>query len=144
MSISIEFNQRSDVWGAVASALCLVHCLASPFLFVAHTGHVHGHHSHPFWWGLLDVLFIIISFLAVFWSVKNTSRNWMKYALWTSWALLTASILNEKLQLVPLAEAFTYIPSIALVALHLYNRKYCKCREEDCCSNTKKYVPNGD
>ena len=126
-------NRKSDILGSVASSLCLAHCLATPFLFVAHSGHVHGHHTHPFWWGILDMLFIGISLDAVYWSAKNTSKKWMRYALWFSWAFLSFVIINEKLGIFHLAEEIIYFPSIALVVLHLYNRKYCQCSNEDCC-----------
>ncbi|AWX45992.1 hypothetical protein HME9304_03024 [Flagellimonas maritima] len=135
MAISLKFSAQSDTWGSFASSLCLVHCLATPFLFAAHTGHVQGHHSSPFWWGFLDILFIIISLLAVFWSVRNTSKYWMKFALWVSWIFLATVILNEKLELVLLAEEIIYVPSLALVVLHLYNRKYCQCGNNGCCAN---------
>ncbi len=133
MAKAISFKTNSDIFGSAASTLCLVHCLATPLLFAAHAGHVHGHHSHPVWWGALDLVFIVISFAAVFWSVKHTSKSWMKYALWISWVLLAFVIVNEKLGMVHLAEAVIYGPSLALVGLHLYNRRYCKCENEDCC-----------
>jgi len=103
-------------------------------LFAAHTGHVHGHHNSPIWWGFLDMIFIAISFLAVFWSVRNTSKNWMKFALWSSWSVLAGVIVNEKIQLLTLKEILIYFPSIALIVLHLLNRRYCQCSKEDeCC-----------
>lgn len=132
---TITITQKSDIIGSLASGLCLIHCLATPFLFAAHANHIHEHHhhSHPFWWGLLDILFIGISFFAVLWSVRNTSSNWMKFALWISWSLLAFVILNEKLQLVFIPELFIFVPSILLVVFHLYNKKYCQCNNEDCC-----------
>ncbi|MEM7085266.1 MAG: MerC domain-containing protein [Bacteroidota bacterium] len=132
---TISFHRTPDLVGSVFSTMCLAHCLATPFLFAAHAGHVHGHHSHPFWWGILDLVFIGISCAAVYWSAKNTSKGWMQYALWFSWGFLAFVIINEKLALVHIVEEIIYIPSIALVALHLYNRKYCKCANEDCCAS---------
>ncbi|MEM7185274.1 MAG: MerC domain-containing protein [Bacteroidota bacterium] len=132
---AIKTGAKSDIWGSAASTLCLAHCLATPFLFAAHTGHVHGHHEHPFWWGVLDLVFIGVSMLAVYWSARHTSKQWMRFALWVSWGLLTFVILNEKLQMVHLAEAAIYFPSLALVGLHLYNRKYCQCANDACCVN---------
>jgi len=133
---TIKLTTTANILGAAASALCLVHCLITPLLFTVHTAHQHGHGSSPVWWGLLDMLFIGISFLAVFWSVKNTSKNWMKYALWISWILLAGIIVNEKIQIMMLAEVLIYIPSMALVVLHLYNRNYCQCSDESCCAHT--------
>ncbi len=133
MNKIISLKYRSDILGSAASALCLAHCVATPFLFVAHSGHVHGHHTHPFWWGILDLFFIAISFIAVYWSVMNTSKNWMRYAMWVSWGALAFVILNEKIGAIHLVEEMIYIPSLALVGLHLYNRKYCRCDDENCC-----------
>ncbi|MEM9025186.1 MAG: MerC domain-containing protein, partial [Bacteroidota bacterium] len=51
-------KNNPDMFGAVASGLCLIHCLATPFLFVAGAG-AHAHHPEsPFWWGLIDVVFL--------------------------------------------------------------------------------------
>ena len=143
MISTIKIRSISDLLGSTASTLCLTHCLVTPFLFAAHTGHVHGHHTHPFWWGLIDIFFIGVSLLAVYWSTKNSSKRWMKFALWISWAMLAFIILNEKMELVPIAEALIYIPSIALVVLHLYNRRYCQCGNEMCCSDVKVNRRNG-
>lgn len=122
--------------GVAASSLCLVHCLATPFLFTIQAGNLHHHHLHPFWWGLLDIFFIFVSLVAVYWSARNTSKKWMKYALWISWVLLTAVILNEKLEVMHITESFIYFPSISLVVLHLYNRKYCQCVDDSCCTTS--------
>ena len=131
-------KDQSDLLGAIASGLCLIHCLATPFLFVAHAGvHAHGHHDghhaeSPFWWGLIDITLLIVSLTAVYWSVKNTSKQWMKYALYASWAFLAFIILNEKFEMMHLAEAWVYFPALSLVVLHVYNRKYCQCADEAC------------
>ncbi len=143
MKASITLTDHPNIWGSFTSGLCLAHCVATPFLFAAHPGHVHGHHAHPFWWGCIDVLFIVLSFLAVFWSVRNTSKYWMKYALWISWALLAVLVVNEKLELLPVAEAFFYFPSIALIVLHLYNRKYCRCPNECCVHENQSLKGDG-
>lgn len=131
---ALKINSRSDIFGSTASALCLAHCLATPLLFAAHTGHAHDHGASPFWWGILDIVFIVVAWFAVYWSAKHTSRNWMRYGLWISWGLLAFVILNEKFELLHLAESVIYVPSLALIGLHLYNRKYCQCEDENCCA----------
>ncbi|HAS47513.1 MAG TPA: MerC domain-containing protein [Microscillaceae bacterium] len=137
---NLQFIQRprkSDLVGASASTLCLIHCVATPFLFVAEASVAHHHHGHghghtPLWWGLIDIFFIIISFVAVYFSAKTTSKNWVKYALFASWAFLTFIILNEKLEGIHLAEEWVYLPALSLVGLHLYNRRYCQCEDDGC------------
>ncbi|MEM1000261.1 MAG: MerC domain-containing protein [Bacteroidota bacterium] len=138
--MATTFNfKRSDTWGALASGLCLIHCVATPFIFIAHAGahehgHEHGHaHASPLWWGTIDIIFLAVSLLAVAWSARNTSKNWMRYALIGSWLGLALVIINEKVGLLHLPEEAIYLPALALVGLHLYNRRYCQCDEEECC-----------
>ena len=61
----------------------------------------------------------------------------MKYALWLSWMVLSFVVLNEKISLIPLWEEAVYVPALALVFFHLYNRKYCTCDQEQCCADEK-------
>jgi len=119
-----HIRKNSDSWGIVASSLCLAHCLVTPFLFMAHTGAVVLHETHPIWWKSLDILFLGLSFVAIRRSVKITSEPKMKYAFWASWILLFIIIINEKLHMFPLAEEAIYVVSLLLVILHIYNLKY--------------------
>jgi hypothetical protein len=129
---TFQFTSKSDIIGAMASSLCLIHCLATPLLFVTQAGILGIGDSYLEWWGIIDVIFLIVSFIAIWWSSKNTSKRWVRFALWVSWLLLALVIINEKLSLFPLFEEAIYVPSISLVFLHLYNRKYCRCKEGEC------------
>ena len=129
---SVQFTSKSDVIGATASGLCLIHCLATPFLFVAQAGLLSNEESHPQWWGVLDLVFLFISLMAIWWSVKATSKKWMRMALWASWSVLAIVVVNEKLSLFPLAEQVIYVPAVGLIFFHLYNRRYCQCNNEIC------------
>lgn len=126
-----RLSQKPNLIGAWASALCLIHCLTTPLLYIVQVGLV----SHPKWWGVLDILFLFISLFAIYHSSKTTTKNWMRFALWISWSLLALIVMNEKLSLFPLVEEAIYIPSIALIFFHLLNRKYCQCQDEECCSH---------
>lgn len=132
-----QLNSKSDFVGAFASGLCLVHCVAAPFLFVAHAGVAAYGDAHPLWWGFLDMVFLGISLAAVWWSARTTSKKWMRNALWISWSLLAIIVFNEKLSLFPLMEQAIYAPTIALIFLHIQNRKYCTCADAQCCGNEK-------
>ncbi|MEX0315230.1 MAG: MerC domain-containing protein [Allomuricauda sp.] len=123
---TIDFTSKSDIIGATTSALCLVHCVATPFLFVVQAGVASAGEAKPQWWGVLDLVFLVISLFAIVWSSKTTQKRWVGYALWISWLVLAMVILNEKFSLVPLIEEVVYIPALGLVILHLYNRKYCQ------------------
>ncbi|WP_405246507.1 MULTISPECIES: MerC domain-containing protein [unclassified Cellulophaga] len=131
----IVLKQKADILGTLASILCLVHCMATPFLFMAQAGSVFCCEDPPAWWKFMDYLFLAISFVAIQWSTKTTTIKWLAPALWLSWLALAAILLNEKLELIALPEPVVYIPAIALVSLHLYNRKHCKCNVDKCCVN---------
>lgn len=128
-------TQKPDTFGALASGLCMVHCLATPLLFIAHACAEHGCASAPNWWKSLDYFFLGVSFFAVYRSAQITSKKFMKPLLWLSWAALFMAIINEKLEFLNLPESFTYVPALSLVALHVYNLKYCQCKTDNCCSN---------
>ncbi|MDF4202937.1 MerC domain-containing protein [Maribacter sp. SA7] len=131
----ILLKQKSDILGSLASTLCLVHCIATPLLFLAQASATTLSSGPPTWWKSLDYLFLIISFAAIFWTTKTTTINWLKPLMWISYFVLSAIIINEKLELFPIPEVAIYVPTVALVILHLYNRKYCKCATDNCCVN---------
>lgn len=131
----IQIKQKPDLLGTYASSLCLIHCLATPFVFIAQTGVAACCTTTPEWWKFLDFIFLVISFFAIYWSTKTTTITWVKPMLWVSWFALLIVILNEKLAMFPLAEWVIYVPALALIILHLYNRKHCKCKIDTCCAN---------
>jgi len=124
---------NSDSIGAMASSLCLIHCVATPFIFIAQTCSATCCESAPTWWTIIDYVFLAISFFAVYWSSNNSSKQWVKYSLWFNWIALCLLIINEKLQLYTIPEGFIYLPAITLFILHLYNQKYCRCNNNQCC-----------
>ncbi|WP_298504397.1 MerC domain-containing protein [uncultured Maribacter sp.] len=129
----ILVKQKSDILGTLASTLCLVHCMATPFIFIAQAGSAICCHTPPTWWKFMDYFFLILSFFAIYWSTKTTSIKWIKPMLWISWFTLLFVLLNEKMGVFPLAEAVIYVPALALIFLHLYNKKYCNCNTDKCC-----------
>jgi len=139
----VNIQRSSDIVGAAASTLCLIHCLLTPLLFVVQAGIAHGHSSHPYWWGVLDWMFAAISLFAVAWSARKTSLKWVGIALWISWVALIALIANEKTGWVQLAEWTIYVPAILLVLLHLYNHQSSHIRcDGNACKNWNGRNPN--
>lgn len=130
MNISL---QKPDTIGALASSLCMIHCLMTPVLFAVQSYSAVNLETAPLWWKNLDFLFLSISVFAVYRSTKNSTHNLIKYALWMSWFILFTLILNEKLIWFALPEIITYTAAITLSTLHLYNLKYCQCKSESCC-----------
>ncbi|WP_062058921.1 MerC domain-containing protein [Aquimarina longa] len=133
----ILIKQKSDIIGTLSSSLCLIHCIATPFLFIAQTGSATCCDAPPTWWKFMDYFFLTISYFAIYWSTKTTTLNWVKPLLWLSWFALLLVIMNEKLELLPLSEAIIYVPAFALMILHLYNKKHCNCSTDKCCTNER-------
>ncbi len=125
--------KKPDTVGAIASILCMLHCVLTPFLFLTYPGQIDHVQESPVWWQNFNYIFIIISFFAVYKSVKTTSNSIIKYALWSSWIVLLSLIINEQYEWVSLPEFMTYITTSLLAILHIYNLNYCQC--ENC---TKK------
>jgi hypothetical protein len=133
----LNFTSSSDIIGASASAMCFIHCLVTPFLFVAYSNTVIIENTYPWWWGILDIVFLLISLFAVYWSTYNTSKQFIKYTFWTLWILLALIIINEKWEIVHVAEVFIHLTTLGLVFLHFYNRRYCQCENDKCCVDAK-------
>lgn len=130
-------KQKPDTFGSLASALCLAHCIATPFLFISQTCAITCCEDTPIWWKFIDYIFLIISFFAVYWTTLTTTISWIKSVLWASWLGLTLIIINEKFEWFTLPESIIYIPAFTLILAHLYNKKYCGCRKDSCCTNEK-------
>lgn len=129
-----------DIIGASASGLCLIHCIATPFIFVAKacTATASCCSEAPLWWRAVDYLFIVVSFMAIYYSTKNSSKKWVVNAMWVSWALLVLVVIGESF----LGESFLggsiptlimYLPAFSIIGLHFYNMRYCKCSTDSCC-----------
>jgi hypothetical protein len=127
--------QKPDNIGVLASTLCMIHCLASPFLFIAQTCSKTCCVATPMWWKWIDYLFIIISFFAIRRSTQLSTNNSIKLGLWLSWIALLVVIINENIGFLYLSETYKYIAAFSLVALHLYNQKYCQCKNDKCCTH---------
>ncbi|BDS11567.1 MerC domain-containing protein [Aureispira anguillae] len=127
-------SQKSDTFGAIASTLCLIHCISTPFIFALQTCSASCCKNSPGWWQAIDYLFLGISFFAVWQSARTTSKHWVAYALWASWIGIFVVLLNEKLAILPVLNHLLYVPALTLVVLHLYNQKYCHCSGTECCN----------
>ena len=131
--------QHPDTLGAINSSLCVIHCFATPFLFLtqAQTSLVELS-TVPLWWQLLNYVFIVVSFFAVKRTVKNSSNELVKSLLWVLWVLLSALILNEEFEIMHMPELLTYFAGMSLASLHIYNLKYCQCEDENYCPPENK------
>ncbi|QDO94895.1 MerC domain-containing protein [Formosa sediminum] len=133
----IILKQKPDELGALVSTLCLIHCVATPFIFIVQSCAITACNETPIWWGVIDYFFLIISFFAIYRSAQTTTSTWIKPAFWCSWCVLFFVIINEKTTWFLIPENTIYIPALALIGLHLYNRKYCQCNTDKCCTHEK-------
>ena len=136
MNLSLK---KPDTIGALASSLCVIHCLMTPLLFAVQSYSSVHLNTAPLWWKNLDFLFLTISVFAVYRSTKNSTNTKVKYALWLSWTLLFLLIVNEKTAWKDLAEVTTYIAALVLAIFHIYNLNYCQYNSDICCHQTKKH-----
>ena len=125
--------QKSDTIGALSSGLCMIHCLATPLFFVAAACSKSCCSSAPSWWLWIDYIFIVISFVAVLFSTKNTKNNFVKFGLWLSWFGLFIFIINIVYGFVDVSDNIKFIPAFALIGFHLYNIRFCGCNDKECC-----------
>ena len=126
---------NSDHVGVTASSLCMLHCFFTPLLFLSQATTVSLNQNIPFVWQSLNFLFLLISLLAIYHTVKNSSRLSVKVLLVSSWLILTSLIINEFFEISSIPELYTYASSTSLAGLHVYNLKYCRCDDEKCCKD---------
>ena len=123
---------KSDTVGAFASGLCMLHCLSTPFFFIASACTSSCCSNTPLWWQWMDYLFLGISFFAIQQATKSSTKEWIVQALWLSWIGLFFTVINTNLEWVKLHSNIKFIPAFLLVVLHVYNMRYCRC-EKECC-----------
>ena len=124
---------KSDFIGVFSSGLCMIHCIATPFFFLASTCSVSCCNAAPEWWRWIDYAFLIISFGAVYHSTSSSTSQIIKYGLWASWLGLFLFLFNARLEWFYISENVKFIPAFSLIGFHLYNIRYSKCVENDCC-----------
>ena len=128
---------NSDHVGITTGILCVIHCMFSPFFYVYQASISSNNFEASFLWDSMNYIFIIISFIAVYKSVLNSSNSIIKSILFISWFALTILILNEQFEILHLQEVYTYLSASILCVTHFYNLKNCRCDNDDCCSHKK-------
>lgn len=83
---------------------------------------------------MMDYLFLVVSIIAIHHSAKMTALQWMPKAMYIAWGVLAFLIVNKSFHALPIPHLLIYVPAFSLVFLHLYNRKYCRCQEDTCCT----------
>ena len=124
---------KPDAIGSAASTICLIHCLATPFIFITQACKMSCCVDAPTWWQSLDYLFIVISLFAIFRATQTSTNKFIKIALWMSFCLFFLLILNKTIQVFYINQNVTYATGITLAILHLYNLRFCQCENDGCC-----------
>lgn len=114
-----NFIHNSDKIGALSSTFCLIHCIATPFLI----GSILYSDLQVKTYLLLDYLFLVINFGAVWFSTRKHSNQYIKLALWSFFAIFSITLLTESL--FSYAHYILYVASFGLIVTHIYNWRYC-------------------
>ena len=118
-----------DNIGATFSTLCVIHCFATPFLFITQSYMI----VVPGWWQSLNYIFLALSLFAVYKTSQNSSNQIVKTLLFVFWGILATLLISEEFELLHLPEFITYLTGLTLAGLHIYNKKYCQCVDDECC-----------
>ena len=121
-----EHSFDADILGASASLLCGIHCMATPFIFMAKSSvNKMTCESTPLWWSSLDYIFLLISFFAILHSFKESHSKILKHSLLIVWVILAVLMLNQFFEFVSVSEWFKNGAALIIVILHLTNRQIC-------------------
>lgn len=125
-------TSRSDLFGAFASGLCLIHCALTPLLFAARPmidsaidAHGYGHTHGPVFWWMFDFVFLGLSFIAVYFSTRQSGHKLYKTLLWLFFVVFAAGLLSELVHF-EMGIWLMYTGSIGLVITHIKNYRFCK------------------
>lgn len=120
--MSTNLTYKADIIGASASLLCIIHCLATPFVFFIKTSSSLCCSETPTWWQSIDYIFLTVAFFAVVHILKNDrTKKWLKSLLVISWIGLLLVTLNTTFFIFHISNLLAYTPAVLLVALHIYN-----------------------
>ncbi|RMG63624.1 MAG: MerC domain-containing protein [Bacteroidetes bacterium] len=146
LSLPTDFRHRmsrfslparfSDYLGITSALICLLHCLAGPFVLGA-TMHLHEHQAHGesgLWWldHRWDYFFLLLGLIAVWFSARHTHRRTMKVLLWMTYGALAGAILLETQAM--FFQFLVYGASLGLIAAHVYNLRHLLRRQQQCVS----------
>jgi hypothetical protein len=113
--------RKFDIIGILSASICLVHCIATPFLIVLGASFL----TQPF----IKYVFLITSFVAVFKTTNKSKNTKISILLLISfWGFLFTTLFDEQYEWL---HFLTYLFSFLIILGHLLNIKYCKtCKDE--------------
>jgi len=133
--IKMKIDLHHDKLGIVSSTLCMIHCIGTPFIFFAKACQTTCCSGAPVWWLVIDYIFLVISFVAIYYTTQKKINIWLNKLFWISWTTLLFAVIEHSFSLSLVPNYFIYIPAFIIILLHIYSLKYCKCSENSCCIN---------
>lgn len=113
----MKINKYTDLVGIISSLLCLIHCFVFPLILLWYSTVAEGEGA----WYMLDIVFVVISGVAVLISAINSHMVLVKIGLCVSYLLFAVSIFMH--HLMDVAMYVSFVSSIALVVFHAINLK---------------------
>ena len=126
--------KNSDNLGILSSTLCFIHCFATPFVYISFASLFNQNDFLSFYWKSINIIFIVFSLIAVNRSTKKTTSKILKPISWFSWSFLFFVLFNEEVKFIELPELVSYLSALNLAGIHVYNLKFCGCKDENCCT----------
>ena len=128
--------KNPDKLGILTSALCLIHCFITPFIYMSFAS-LKQNELISFSLNGVNVIFIIVSLVAVNRSTKITTSKIIKPIFWLSWFFLFFVLFNEVAMIIELPEIISYTSGLILAGVHIYNLNFCGCKDENCCNQQR-------
>ena len=128
--------KNPDKLGILSSALCLIHCFITPFIYMSFAS-LKQNELISFSLNGVNVIFIIFSLVAVNRSTKITTSKIIKPIFWLSWIFLFFVLSNEVAMIIELPEIISYTSGLILAGVHIYNLNFCGCKDENCCNQQR-------
>jgi hypothetical protein len=72
----------------------------------------------PHWWEMLDYIFLIVGFVAVYHAANHSAKKNIKWFLWFFWICLAIAVVFEQK-----LHWMAYIASAGLIITHFFNIK---------------------
>jgi MerC mercury resistance protein len=113
-------TNRADYIGIMGSFLCLIHCIATPFLLMSSAWLKQSESFHS-----LDYVFIAVNIVAVYFASRNHhSTSLISKSLWVFLGIFTVAILFEESG--TFFEYLGYFASLGLITTHFLNIRHCR------------------
>jgi len=106
---------KTDLVGIITSLLCLVHCMAFPFLISLEPIYLK---NLPHDFQFLEYLFLLFAFVAMWYSSRK-SISQIKISFYILFTLFIIGDVLEKVE--PILHNLAYVGSFGLVITHYFN-----------------------